>query len=165
MKYCLLILSSLFFIASCSKVEVPLSKQEKLRESEWRVDTATITYLTTAGADSLMFGAWGSDPEYKKPDCVKDDYLKFRANFDGSHITGPDKCNVSESNDIEFTWGITENDTRMYMYGLYALLGQDATGDLVDFRDDQFVFAFPKKIKSGTGDTITVKYSVKFKKK
>jgi hypothetical protein len=57
MKYCLLIVFSLLTIASCKKVEVPQSKQEKLRASDWRVDTIMITYLDTNGADSEIVGA------------------------------------------------------------------------------------------------------------
>ncbi len=170
MKYCLLVLSTLLVIASCKKVETPLSKQEKMRASDWVIDTATITYLTSMGQDSFTKGVWPEKTNdkgeliYPRPDCLKDDYFKFGANYSGTQVTGPNKCGDSETSEIEFSWSIYQGDTKMYMYGLYSLLGQDATGDLVEFNDDNFTFAFPKQIAVNS-TIITVKYTLKFKKK
>lgn len=169
MKYCLLIVFSLLTVISCKKVEVPQSKQEKMRASDWRVDTIMITYLTSTGADSEVQGGWkrieNGVETYDKPNCIKDDYIKFKQNFSGSHITGPDKCLSNEANEIDFTWGLTEADTKIYVYGLYNLFTQDVNADMLYFQDDEFAFTFHKKIPKNATDSITVKATYKLKKK
>ncbi len=169
MKYCLLFLFSALVFVSCDKVEVPLSKQEKMRASDWTIDTLTITYLSFNGADSEVQSLWKrmeSGIEVStKPDCLRDDFIKFRDKNDASHITGTNKCTVSEANDIEFTWGLRDADTKIYMYGLYALFGQDVNADLLYFEEDNFAFAYPKKVATNSGDTITVKITCKLEKK
>lgn len=168
MKYCLLIVFSLLTIASCKKVEVPQSKQEIMRASDWRIDTVMTTYLTSTGADSEVQGGWkrieNGVETFDKPNCVKDDYIKFKENHDGSHITGPDKCG-NEANDITFTWGLSDADSKIFIYGLYNLFGIDANAEMVYFKEDEFAFAFRKKIPKNTTDSITVKMTYKLKKK
>lgn len=168
MKYCLLIVFTLLTIASCKKVEVPQSKQEKMRASEWRIDTIMVTYLTSGGADSEVQGGWkrfvNGVETFDKPDCIKDDYIKFKENHDGSHVTGPDKCS-NEGNEVDFTWGLMDADSKIYFYGLYNLFTQDVNADMVYFQDDQFAFAFRKKIPISMTDSTTVKVTYKLKKK
>ncbi|OSZ81781.1 hypothetical protein CAP35_00495 [Chitinophagaceae bacterium IBVUCB1] len=154
---------------SCDKVDVPMSKQEKMRASDWTIDTLTITYMSYTGADSEVQSLWKRTESgvevSNKPDCLRDDFIKFRDKNDGSHIPGPNKCATSETNDIEFTWGLRDADTKVYMYGLYALFGQDVNADMLYFEDDNFAFSFPRKVPTNGGDSITVKITCKLEKK
>lgn len=171
MKYCLLIVFSLLTIASCKKVEVPQSKQEKLRASDWVVDTIMVTYLDTNGADSEIVGAWkryeNGAETYDRPSCYKDDKIQFKENFSGVHVTGAENCVSNEPAFIDFTWGFRDADTKFYIYGLYNLFGVDVNADILYFKDDEFSFVFRKKIQrnSTSTDSITVKNTFKFKKK
>jgi hypothetical protein len=168
MKYCLLVLSVLVAFASCKKVETPLSKQEKLRETSWKIDSCFITYLSSKGIDSASKGIWseqwnGDKYIYVRPDCLYDDYFKFQDNNSGTHVTGSYKCGVSETDNIDFTWGIYQADTKMYIYGMYAIFGQDVNADLTYFDDEKFTIVYTKKV--GTPATITARLTYKFKKK
>lgn len=171
MKYCLLIVFSLLTIASCKKVEVPQSKQEKLRASDWRVDTIMITYLDTNGADSEIVGAWkryeNGVETYNRPSCYNDDMIKFKENFSGTHVTGAESCVSNEPNFVDFTWGFRDADTKFYIYGLYNMFGVDVNADVLYFQDEEFSFAYRNKIKrnSTATDSITVKTTYKLKKK
>jgi len=171
MKYCLLIVFALLTVVSCKKVEVPDSKQEKLRAANWRVDTIMITYLDMSGADSETVGAWkrfeGGAETYKRPSCYNDDEIKFKENFSGTHVTGAESCVSNEPNLIDFTWGFRESDTKFYMYGLYNLFGADVNADIIYFQDDEFSFAFRKRIlrNSSSTDSMTVRATYKLKKK
>jgi hypothetical protein len=168
MKYCLFVLSVLVAFASCKKVETPLSKQEKLRAISWRIDSTYIVYLSAKGDDSASRGTW---PEqfidgnyvYPRPDCLFDDYFKFQTNNTGTHVTGPNKCGVSETDNIDFTWGIYQADTKMYIYGMYAIFGQDVNADLTSFEDEKFTITYTKKV--GATGSINARVTYKFKKK
>lgn len=174
MRYCLFVLSFLAVVASCKKVETPMSVQEKMRANDWKIDTAYVTYLSLKGSDSESKGIWPEqfiDGKYvwPRPDCLTDDYFKFEANNDGTHVTGPSKCNVSETDNIKFTWGVTDADTKMYIYGAYAYFGQDVTGRLKDFEDEKFTFEYEKMyvvVTSPTdSNTFRKRITYKFKKK
>jgi len=153
---------------SCDKVEVPLSKQEKMRASDWTIDTMTVTYLTSTSADSEVFSLWkrfeSGQEVNTKPDCLKDDLVKFRVKNDGSHIPGPNKCATGETNDIEFTWGLRDADTKIYIYGAYALFGQDVNGDMLFFDEDKFAFAFYRRVAT-SADSVNVRITCRLKKK
>lgn len=171
MKYCLLIVFSFLTIASCKKVEVPQSKQEKLRASDWVVDTIITTYLDVSGADSETVGAWkrfeNGEETYKRPACLGDDIIKFKENFSGTHVTGAQSCVSNEPNFVDFTWGFREADTKFYIYGLYNLFGVDVNADILYFQDDQFSFAFLKRVprNSTSTDSMTIRSAFKLKKK
>jgi hypothetical protein len=160
MRYCLLVLSAFIVIASCKKVETPQSMGDKLRASEWTLDNGTQAWVAYNGDDSLLEGLW--PPDYKRPDCLKDDYLKFGANHDGNHITGPNKCGTSETSDIQFQWGLTDNDKKIYMYGLYSLMGQDVNGDFRSISDEKMSVTY---IMKSTGASASKRITMIFKKK
>ncbi|MBS1771677.1 MAG: hypothetical protein JST82_02365 [Bacteroidetes bacterium] len=167
MKNCLLLLSVLLMVASCTKKEAAQTKQEILRANKWSIDNEKLTYYNSVGGDSDSYN-WGLPPNDTKPDCIKDDVIEFKDNYDGIHNTGGDKCKTSETDQIQFKWGVManekhENDKKMYIYGLYSLLGQDANGD-VEFQDDKVIFSYPRQIPNGSG-TITVKWTITFKRK
>lgn len=166
MKYCLLILSSLVIIASCKKVETPLSKQEKMRAATWVIDTAWMTYLSVNGTDSVSKGVWpeqwdGERYIWPRPECMWDDQFKFLDNTEGTHVTGPNKCGVSQTDNIDFTWGLADADTKIYMYGLYSIFGEDVTGTLEEFEDTKFKMSYKKTVSS----TVTARVTYKFKTK
>jgi hypothetical protein len=169
MRYCLFVLSLFVVVASCKKVETSQSRQEKLRAVQWVIDTAYVTYLSATGSDSDSKGVWPEqfiDGNYvwPRPGCLFDDYLKFEDNNDGVHVTGPSKCNVSETDNIDFKWGVFQGDTKMYIYGMYAIFGEDVTADIQRFEDNKFTIAWVKQ----TGPTTAPqrkRITYKFKKK
>lgn len=172
MKYFLLALSAICIITSCKKTETPMSQAQKLEASQWVPVTLNITYLSYTGGDSLTNPVWEKvstvDPtkgQDTRPECIKDDYLKFKMYNQGDHITGGTKCSDNETDDIEFSWGLSDNDKKMYIYGLFSLLKQDANGLLQDQTDDKFVFAYPGQVKDADQKDITVRYTMTFNKK
>lgn len=167
MKYCLLFLSAIFIIASCKKTEVPASKQDVLRGSggtTWRMDTATITYRLPAGNDTTT-SAWGNQ---QRPTCKFDDFLIFRDGNIGALNTGDLKCPNGETQEIATKWGITDNDTKMYIYDAGDMFfGADVNAELADFSDSKFILKFPLYNVTFNNQFIvdTVHYTVTMKKR
>lgn len=148
MRYSLLILSILFIVVSCKKVEVPKSKQDILRASSWRLDTANVTYWVeptggeTKGHDTTVC-AWGAVRE----GCKMDDYIVFRENNDAGLKKGEVKCGNGETEEETLMWGITDGDSKIYIYN---------AGDM--FFDEDAVNA---TINELTGDKLTFTYQTK----
>jgi hypothetical protein len=165
MKYCLLFVAALFVLGSCEKVDVPVSKAQMLRDNRWKVSDMKLTYLTSTGGDSLSESTIKLPPDFKLPDCILDDYLQFRENHDGSHIPGPDKCKTGESDDIYFEWGLTENDTKIYLYGMESLFGRDIDGDVVEITDSKFTFSYFATKMNSANEPEKVKMTAYFVKK
>ncbi len=143
MRYFLLGLSILV-IVSCKKVDVPKSKQDTLRASQWRLDTATVTFwveetFAEKGHDTTVC-AWGD----KLDDCKKDDYLVFRENSDGGLKKGANKCQDGETEEDVIEWGITDNDTKMFIYNAGDMFfgENNVNANLVEFKNDKFKITY-----------------------
>lgn len=172
MKYFLLAVSAICIISSCKKTETPASQSQKLYDIHWEPNSLKITYYSYTGGDSLTNPVWeksstvqGSEGSDTRPECIKDDYLLFKMNNKGDQLTGGTKCSDNETDDMEFRWGLSDNDKKMYIYGLFSLLKQDANGLLQEQTDDKFVFAYPSQVKDADQKDITVRYTMTFTKK
>jgi hypothetical protein len=176
MKYCLLFLSTVFImISACKKVDTPKSDEELLRQSNWKLDTATVSYplyktisdYYPAGYDTIF--AWKDT----MPDCKKDDYLVFRENHEGGLKTGENKCPNGEVEEIGFTWGLTDQSSKVYIYGEGAknmFFGyENINAKVKEMTDSKLVFTFDvqKYVVPAQGvfryDTLS--YTVTLKKK
>lgn len=170
MRYSLLILSVIFVLASCKKVEVPKSKQDILRASSWRLDTATVTFWVeptggeTKGHDTTIC-AWGNTRE----DCKKDDYIVFRENGDAGLKKGELKCGSGETEEETLLWGITENDTKIYIYNAGDMFfGEGAVNaTLNESTGDKFTFTYKTQVAFAQPvvGVVTKTYKVFMKKK
>lgn len=138
MKYCLLFLSAVVFLVSCEKTEAPKSKQDKLRDGKWWLDTTVIAYYKPYSDTDSVYGIGNASV----PDCKKDDRIVFREATAGAHLTNKERCGA-ELDEYGFTWSIFENDTKMYLYGVGSFMGQDnINANLIDFADDRFVIEY-----------------------
>ncbi len=168
MKYCLLLLSGLLVIAACEKTEVSKSKQDILRDSKWRLDTATVTYMHPDTRRDTTHGAWGTGDRGL---CRYDDYLVFREGNTGELNSGEMKCPGGETQEGTIKWGITDGDTKMYIYDAGDMFfGNDINAQLTDFQDNQFTLKFPLYgveyvLDSQKFIVDTVRYTVTMKKK
>lgn len=135
MRYSLLAIVALLFFAACDKVEVPASDQEMLRNGKWQLKvkaTKQFNYSTqTYQIDTLI-----------KSECEEDDYIVFRENFDGAHIPGEMLCTASETIEMPFRWGLTDNDTKMFIYDGASFFGTDVNADFVNFNGSEFTLMF-----------------------
>lgn len=177
MRYCILILSALLVLSSCTKVENEKSRQEILRDGEWRLDAASIEYkLHRFGPmllevnrkvnlfddinkiiywrspdlqDSLFF-----DHRRIDPDCVEDDRIVFRENHDGAHKPGEKTCSINETAELEFRWGLIGDETKMYIYDAKEFFRADVNADIIEFYEDKFGITYEeytdKLVSDGT---------------
>jgi hypothetical protein len=144
MKYCILILSAFLVFSSCEKVETPASKTEMLRDKKWRLrDIVKFTRLT-----DTTFKTDTTRLEFVEP-CKKDDYLVFRLNGTGALNTGSEKCPNGEAQESAIKWGITDNETKMYLYDAgEMLLGiNDINADISSFSEDRFTIKYMQIIQ------------------
>ncbi len=158
MRYFFLIVITLFVFSACDKVEVPASKQESLRAGRWKLDT---TFTKKYNPAEAMYKYEG----VTKQECQVDDYLLFRENFDGVHIPGENRCDASETAEMPFRWGLTDNDTKMYIYDGKSFFSQDINADVVEMTDGEFTITY-NQYTTVTNDprVDTVMYTMIFKK-
>lgn len=171
MKYCLLIASAFLLWSSCTKVESTTSKQDMLRAEKWVLDTGFVRKQwkmdgTTVPADIDV------TETYNEPACKQDDQLIFREGSEGAHIPGEATCSINETTEIEFRWGLFENDTKMFIYDANEFFGADVNADIVEFYNDKFGIrysvyedkhiTFPNQASYWVTDTTT--YTLYFKK-
>lgn len=135
MRYSLLVIITLLFFTACDKVEVPASNQEMLRNGKWRLKLSYVEYYVQADM------AYKLDTVFKQK-CQEDDYIIFRENFDGAHIPGEEICDASETVEMPFRWGLTDNDTKMFIYDGASFFGTDVNADFMDFSGSEFTLKF-----------------------
>lgn len=143
MRYCLLILSALLVISSCTKVEETKSNLDILRENKWKLTAGTINVRKQANAASA---AISNTQPIEIKECMQDDQLVFREGYEGAHITGELTCSINETAEIEFRWGLLENETKMFIYDANEFFGTDidVNADIIEFYDDKFGIKFNK---------------------
>ncbi|RYD57039.1 MAG: hypothetical protein EOP56_09535 [Sphingobacteriales bacterium] len=162
MKYCILLMSALVFVAvSCKKVETPKFKEDTLREGKWKLSHVikktrladTVTYVDTLSR---------IEPDAT---CKADDYLEFKINNNGMLKTGENKCQ-REIDEIPFKWGITDNYTKMYIYqaGEMFFGNNDVSGNIKQFEDNQVVIDYYTLSNSPGGRIDTLKYEALLKR-
>jgi hypothetical protein len=144
MKYSLLILSVVLVIAACSKVDVPKSHAEILRDgTRWGLaDNIQKSYRKFKTDKGLTTDTVRIDPDI--PECKRDDYLVFREGNDGGLNTGDKKCPQGEAQEENIRWGFTNNDSRMYIYqaGNMFLGYDDVEGEVTNFSDNKFTIKY-----------------------
>lgn len=177
MKYCLLFLSIvLITVSACKKVETPKSDDETLQGTNWKLDGATVSYplfhdtadYTAYGRDTLYavkdkdgnfnwnhnYGGSYSIYPWKDaiPNCKNDDYLVFRTNHEGGIKTGDVKCPSGEVEEIAFTWGLTDKNSKMYIYSAQDFFFgiNNVNAQVKELTDSKLVLAF---------DAISAKYA------
>ncbi len=188
MKYCFLILSALFIVSSCKKVDVPKSNEEILRESKWKIDLDgehgilveknKVSLLNEKSIDTLyslvVDGATDgmlNDTVYNRhyfPQCQSDDYFVFRDGITGAINTGDLKCPQGEVVETDIEWGFMNNYSTMFLYGAGNLLlgNDDIRGQVKEFTDSRFVIQY--MTIDNTSDIPkkdTTYYTVAFKKR
>jgi hypothetical protein len=158
MRYCLLFLAATIFLFSCKETEVPKSKSEILREGKWWIDTTVVAFHKPLSDTDSVYG-------FKPIDCRKDDRLAFRTAGEGGHTTNKERCGA-ELDEYAFTWGILENDTKMYLYNVESFLGEDVNAKLKEFTDSKFVIVYDRYVirEDTTFHVDTSEYTVTFKK-
>lgn len=182
MKYCLLIVTVLLAFTSCdTKVEVPLSMEEKMIESKWKLDTAYAEYKlhnmgsmfnlrihTTAnlmGNDTVFYTDEFAGTSFflqKKIDtfCAGDDLFEFRTGNEGAHLPGEATCSINETAEVGFTWGITDADTKMYIYDAKEFFRAEVNAEIKEFYDDRFSIKYStyedKNVKVGDNPSVWV---------
>lgn len=157
MRYCLFLLSLSLVLFSCEKTESPESKQDILRDGKWAIDRITRTHYATLTTDTIPM-----------QDCQKDNRIVFRAGHDGAHTTGGEKCGA-ELEEYGFTWGLTDADTKMYIYNAESFLAEkDVNATLEELTNVTLRIKFPQYLVTleDTGyHTDTTMYFVTLKKR
>lgn len=141
MRYCVLILSALLVVSSCTKVEETPSRLDTLRESKWRLDAGTVHTIQHANASAP---AVNKTEAFVINECAKDDLFVFREGHDGAHIPGELTCSINETAEIQFRWGLQENDTKMFIYDAKEFFGTDVNAEILEFYNDKFGIKFNK---------------------
>lgn len=141
MKYSLLILSVLLIVASCQELDVPPSKEDMLRATNWQLDTAYKREILKRDDDQNIANVDRVVP-IPKEECAKDDVLKFRENDLGAHLTGENRCSINETAELQFRWGISADGSQMYIYDAKEYFGTDVNADILEFYEEEFTIRF-----------------------
>lgn len=141
MKYTLLVLTAVIVIVGCKKLEVPDSKEDMLRASEWVLDTGYVRTIKKADGGSVPADIDATGP-YVKPECRTDDKLVFREVNEGAHIPGEMRCSINETAELQFTWGIIDAGKGMYIYDAKEFFGTDVNAEIIEFYEDRFGIRF-----------------------
>lgn len=160
MRYCLLFLLALSVFASCTKTETPESKEDMLRAGKWWIESGTkVTHKPYPEKDDTA--------AMEMPECKNDDRLVFRDGTAGGHTTGGEKCGP-ELDEYAFTWGLTDNDTKMYLYDVLSFMGQeDVNAKVKEFSGSKFVIVYDSYAYSQDNGfkTDTTTHTITFRKK
>lgn len=138
MRYCLLILSAILVVSSCTKVEQTPTRGDVMRDGKWQVESGTYKYRV------FRNGAYKDSIEtYKITDCFDDDFIVFGEGNKGEHVTGEKFCNINETANMDFTWGLTNGGNGINIYDAPEIFGNDVNnGDIIEFFDDKFGIKF-----------------------
>jgi hypothetical protein len=168
MRYCLLFIYAAVVFASCGKeLKVPPSRQNILMGEndkaphKWKVDTMTLTYALYNVTLGMRYDT--TIPVKNTMDCHRDDTIKFRKNMEGAHLTGSNKCGA-QLTEYQFAWGITEQDTKMYLYDAGSFLDtNDINATIKEFSDSKFTIVYDRyKVYPSTNTKDTLHYMVRF---
>jgi len=108
----LLVVSLLVILGACKKTpEEAETIHDTLREGKWRQVSGLVRFQGMNGVDSTS--DYFSD---LVPSCVKDDYIVFKANFDGVIEDADTTCGVGDPYELPFTWEVREGGTQLNIY-------------------------------------------------
>lgn len=107
-SFLLLLLAIALIWTSCSKVDDIVSREDLLRNGNWRQTAGTTTYKMFPSNKDTVYNYWKDAPE-----CYKDNYLTFKANFDGEINYGSKVCDQSEPVAKTFFWELRERDSTL----------------------------------------------------
>jgi|GEM_PF-1683196 len=141
MRYCVLILSAFLVLSSCTKVEELVSKQEQLRAEKWSLDAQYVHKKWKKDGASVP-ATIDEETKVDIAECAKDDLLVFREGYEGAHIPGENTCSINETAEIGFRWGLTDNDTRMFIYDANEFFKVDVNAEIIEFYADKFAIRF-----------------------
>ncbi len=170
MRYSLLILSVLLVVSCTKKGEETKSRQEILRESKWSLDTGFRHMIWIKDGTEVPVDVNQVVP-ITKDVCRLDDFLAFREGYEGAHLTGELPCSINETSEVQFTWGLTDNSAKMYIYDAHEYFRQDVNADILEFYNDRFTIRYyelkDKQISNGAGNNVWVQdttiYTMTFK--
>lgn len=137
-----MILSALLAMSSCTKEVENKSRVETLRESKWKLDAGTMHIIKHANANDPV--AINETKPFEIKECAQDDQFTFREGYEGAHITGELTCSINETAEIQFRWGLLENDSKMFIYDAKEFFGTDVNADIIEFYNDKFGVRFNK---------------------
>jgi hypothetical protein len=162
MRYSLLVLSVLMVVSCTKKGEETKSRQEILRESRWSLDTGTRHDIWKKDGVTVLVDVNQQTP-ITKPECALDDRLVFREGYDGAHIPGDWTCSINETAEMQFKWGLIDNDSRIYIYDANEFFRQDVNADILEFYNDKFTIRYyelkDKLVDDGMGTKTWVRDS------
>lgn len=162
MRYSLLVLSVLLVVSCTKKGEETKSRQEILRESKWSLDTGSRHDIWIKDGTEVLVNINQVTP-IAKPECALDDILVFREGYEGAHIPGEWTCSINETAELEFRWGLVENDSKIYIYDANEFFRQDVNADILEFYNDKFTIRYynlkDKQVDDGMGGQVWVKDS------
>ncbi len=154
MRYSLLVLSVLLVVSCTKKGEETKSRQEILRESKWALDTGSRHAIWKKDGFAVPIDVDQVTP-IVKAECALDDRLIFRDGYDGAHIPGEWTCSINETAELEFKWGLTDNNTKMYIYDAKEFFKQDVNAEILEFYNDRFTIRYydleDKQVDNGMG--------------
>jgi len=134
MRYLMMAVCALLLIVSCKKVETPTSREEELRDGKWRLNVSTLKVspymgpVTTINLLSLM------------SDCLKDDYIVFKENYQATQNSNGNKCSNADPDEIMFRWELYNNGTSIQIWNAtQTFLGFTTySGDLINYSTSRF---------------------------
>lgn len=154
MKYSLLALSVLLVMSCTKKGEETKSRQEILRESKWSLDTGSRHDIWKKDGVAVPVDVNQVTP-IVKAECAYDDRLIFREGYEGAHIPGEWTCSINETAEIDFRWGLTDNDSKIYIYDANEFFRQDVNAEILEFYNDKFTIRYyqlkDKLVDDGAG--------------
>ncbi len=108
MKQIICALLVVMVAVSCKKADETRSGQDILRSGKWK-QSGGVLKAKGFHLDTTF--------NYLKdyPDCLKDDYLVFRGNFDGV-VNAGDRCAQDDPGETEFTWELVNNGANLNIY-------------------------------------------------
>lgn len=141
MKYSLLILSAILLVSSCTEIEEnqTITREAKLRDGFWKMESGMTRNRFHNEDDGQMLT---DEKNIEKPECREDDYFVFRELYEGAHIPGEMTCSINETAELQFTWGLTNNDSGIFIYDADEFFGADVNAEFIEFYDDKFGIRF-----------------------
>jgi hypothetical protein len=158
MKQIILLLGVVMLtLSACTKTQNTLETTDILRGGKWKLSgyTAKFQFL---GADTVV------DIYKYLPECKKDDFLQFNANYKGIQNTGEKKC-TSESTELPFDWELRNNNKILMLNNALYTTGKEyVDANLVKINKASFTITYEimTEVMLPTKDTIPFYYTQTF---
>lgn len=144
MRYSLTILSAILLLASCTKIDPDAnpSREETMRDGRWKMQSGTVRYKFF----DILRGRVDSSANMEIKECRNDDELIFREKNEGAHIPGEVTCSINETAEVEFRWGLSRNDSSIFIYDAKEYFGSDINAEFIEFYNDKFGIRYSEYI-------------------